>query len=46
MSKYKNADEFLGSASPSVTNISIGQLILVTGEVEGKNEKPKPYSNA
>lgn len=46
MDKYKNADEFLGGASPSVSNISIGQLFLETGEVEGKNEKAKPYSNA
>lgn len=46
MGKYKNADKFLGSAGPSVSNISIGQLFLVTGEVEGKKEKAKPYSNA
>lgn len=44
MGKYKNADEFPGGASPSVS--PIGQLFLVTGEVEAKNEKAKPYSKA
>lgn len=44
MGKCKNADEFLDGASPSVSTISIGQLLLVTGE--GKNEEAKPYSNA
>lgn len=46
MGKYKNADEIPGGASPSVSNISIGQLFLVTREVDGENEKAKPYPKA
>lgn len=38
MGKYKNADEFLGSANPSVSNISIGQSFLLTGWRERMKE--------